>query len=198
MSTPGRPGPDLRDPRTLRALAHPTRLALLEALAAEPTATATRCAELVGESVQSCSFHLRTLARYGFIEMVPSPGRERPWRLVSTSQSIPRGDLDPQQRAAVDAFGQVFVEREFERLRSRLAHSPADSAVAPDPGHAPSLYGVSTWVTDDELAGLVADLRAVADRYLDRLEDPRRRPPDAHRARLFFAVSPDPRESATD
>ena len=36
------------DPKAIRALAHPTRLALLEILTGEGQATATRCAQLSG------------------------------------------------------------------------------------------------------------------------------------------------------
>jgi hypothetical protein len=40
------------------------RWSLIEVLIAEQTATATRCAALIGEAVNSCSFHLRILERH--------------------------------------------------------------------------------------------------------------------------------------
>src|SRR5580700_3772892 len=65
----------------LRALAHPIRWKLIDVLGSELSATATRCAEVTGESVASCSYHLGILAKYGYIELVPDqPGRETPWR----------------------------------------------------------------------------------------------------------------------
>lgn len=187
MSTVSAPGPDLRDPRALRALAHPTRLALLEALATVPMATATQCAELIGESVQSCSFHLRTLARYGFIEPMPGTGREKPWRLVRPSQSIPRDDLDPEQQGAVDTLAHVFIEREFDRLRAWRSVAQSD----PTWQRACAMYGTSAWLTADELTRLFADLRALADRYKDRMDDPTSRPSDARNIRIFLATSRD-------
>ena len=48
----------LTDPRDMRALAHPTRIALLEVLGVYGPLTATRAGELIGESPSSCSFHL--------------------------------------------------------------------------------------------------------------------------------------------
>lgn len=93
----------LTDPQSLRALGHPVRLALLEALLAGPL-TATQAGEIIGESPTTCSFHLRQLARYGFVEEAGGgAGRTRsvaadPHRLAgpgptatSTPTSAPRG-----------------------------------------------------------------------------------------------------------
>ena len=52
----------------MRALAHPVRLALLEVLADEGRLTATEAGERIGESPANASFHLRQLAKYGFVE----------------------------------------------------------------------------------------------------------------------------------
>src|SRR5215213_4049628 len=87
---------EVTDPRAMRALAHPLRLELLDLLAVEGTATATRCAEALGESQASCSFHLRQLAKYGFVEEAePASWRERPWRLTSVSQRWSSVQADP-------------------------------------------------------------------------------------------------------
>ena len=81
------PGPprDLGDdPLAMRALAHPVRIRLLEELTFRGPLTATQAADHVGESPSSCSFHLRTLAKYGFVEEAGGgTGRQRPWRVVS-------------------------------------------------------------------------------------------------------------------
>jgi hypothetical protein len=72
------------DPLALRAIAHPKRLALLELLLVEGTATATRCAQVLGDSPSSWSFHLRTLARYELVEEAPGGvGRRRSWSSAS-------------------------------------------------------------------------------------------------------------------
>jgi hypothetical protein len=77
------------DPKALRALAHPLRWQLLDLIGSETTATATRCAEVLGESVASCSYHLGILGKYGYIELVPGrAGKEKPWRLASREQNL--------------------------------------------------------------------------------------------------------------
>jgi DNA-binding transcriptional ArsR family regulator len=107
----------LTDPKAMRALAHPVRIELLRALTGEPK-TATQCAELVGESPQSCSYHLRTLAKYGFIEpAAPANGKERPWRKVDTGLNW-SADTDPEAARALSA---TFLDRDFGLLRDYLA-----------------------------------------------------------------------------
>src|SRR5215470_16594917 len=74
----------ITDPMALRALAHPIRLALIGLLRTEGPLTATRAAELLGESSASCSFHLRQLAKYGLATDAPGGhGRERPWQATA-------------------------------------------------------------------------------------------------------------------
>ncbi|WP_165368076.1 ArsR/SmtB family transcription factor, partial [Phytoactinopolyspora endophytica] len=96
----------ITDPQRLRALAHPVRNELLDALRVEGEATATRCAELVGQSVASCSFHLRMLAKYGFIERGEQRGRDRPWRLVTRAMQTSPDYDDP---ASIQAATEVAV-----------------------------------------------------------------------------------------
>jgi len=69
----------------MRALAHPTRLALLDHLHTVDQATATECAAAVGDSPSNCSYHLRALARWRFVaEAEGGAGRERPWRATAS------------------------------------------------------------------------------------------------------------------
>jgi DNA-binding transcriptional ArsR family regulator len=112
----------LTDPRAMRALAHPLRLDLLVALNHGPL-TATECAERVGESPQSCSYHLRTLAKYGFVEPAEaSNGKERPWRKVARGLQW-SGETDPD---AARALAGTFLSRDFRLVQQYLAAPPAD------------------------------------------------------------------------
>ena len=80
---------EITDPKAMRAMAHPARLSLLEALAHHGQLTATEAAEHVGESPSNCSFHLRQLAKYGFVEEAEGgTGRQRPWRLVNVGMRM--------------------------------------------------------------------------------------------------------------
>ena len=72
------------DAAALKALSHPLRLALLEALIIEGPMTATGAAALLGQSPSNCSWHLRKLKAHGFVREAPGgTGRDRRWRAVS-------------------------------------------------------------------------------------------------------------------
>src|ERR1700685_3666291 len=90
--TAGHALPDLRsisDVRTLRALGHPVRIALIEELSLGGAMTATQVGERIGESATTCSFHLRQLAKYGFVEEAGGgKGRGRPSSVTVISFSL--------------------------------------------------------------------------------------------------------------
>ena len=105
----------LRDPRALRALAHPIRLSLVGLLRVEGPLTATRAAELLGESSASMSFHLRQLAKYGLVEEAGGgKGRERPWRATAMFTNLPDVAENPDLAVAGDLLSSVIAERYFE------------------------------------------------------------------------------------
>jgi DNA-binding transcriptional ArsR family regulator len=123
----------LTDPRDMRALAHPTRLALLEVLGVHGPLTATQAGELIGESPSSCSFHLRTLGRHGFVEETgEGRGRQRPWRLVSLGMSIPDVNADSETFIAATTLAQIVTERQLARLRQWWAR-PRTGPPSPPP-----------------------------------------------------------------
>jgi DNA-binding transcriptional ArsR family regulator len=99
----------------MRALAHPTRLALLDHLHTVEQATATECGAAVGDSPSSCSYHLRALAKWGFVEEAEKgAGRERPWRATATRIEFPSDGLEATVLRA-DLFG-----RQQQRVRDAL------------------------------------------------------------------------------
>ncbi|QNE47425.1 helix-turn-helix transcriptional regulator [Glaciihabitans sp. INWT7] len=100
------------DARALRALAHPLRLAILNHLMAFGAQTASACAEAVGSTASNCSYHLRSLARYGFVESLPSAdGRERPWRSAATGFEF-RGEEGTD--AAATAVERLISEAQID------------------------------------------------------------------------------------
>jgi DNA-binding transcriptional ArsR family regulator len=158
----------LTDPRALRALAHPTRLSLVGLLRREGALTATRAAELLGQSSASCSFHLRQLAKYGLVEEAGGgTGRERPWRATATFTAWP---------AASDLLAGVIAERYFEYLMRWLDGKHREPVAWQE---AASLGDTALYVTADELAELARQERALVDRYLERQNRPELRPPGA-------------------
>src|SRR5437588_136488 len=117
---PGMPGNpvELTDPRMMRALAHPGRIAIWTHLGLHGPATATECAEIAGLSPSACSYHLRTLARYGFVEEDPdsaADGRERPWRARMLAFSL---NDAPGTPAATRVASRLLVERSARSPRS--------------------------------------------------------------------------------
>ena len=91
----------LTDAKEMRALAHPTRVAAIELLSREGPMTATQLGEMLDESPANISFHLRTLAKYGFVEEAPGgTGRERPWSRVGIGNSW---ELDSDDAATATA-----------------------------------------------------------------------------------------------
>ena len=103
----------------MRALAHPVRIALLEELVLGGALTATEIGERIGESPTTCSFHLRQLAKYGFVEEAGGgKGRARPWRLTSIGMSLPATHDDPETEIAAGALTRLVRERQLDRYRT--------------------------------------------------------------------------------
>ncbi|WP_405394554.1 ArsR/SmtB family transcription factor [Microbispora hainanensis] len=91
------------DPRALKAVAHPLRVRLLGELRTNGPATATELAGRLGESSGATSYHLRQLARYGFVEADPDrrDRRERRWRAIHRFTSW--SDVETAATAATPA-----------------------------------------------------------------------------------------------
>ena len=109
------------DPRALHALAHPTRVALLDHLMSAGPRTASQSAEAVGESASSCSWHLRQLARFGFVERVDSDdGRERPWRATATGFAYDPTESGPGDERLQNAVLTTQLRAEEQALLRHL------------------------------------------------------------------------------
>lgn len=97
------------DPRSLRGIAHPLRMRLLQTLRQDGPATASRLAEKLGESSGATSYHLRQLAAHGFVEDDPErgKGRERWWKASIDGMQFDSAlyaDPDPAVRGAADLY----------------------------------------------------------------------------------------------
>ncbi|MEV6171956.1 helix-turn-helix domain-containing protein [Streptomyces sp. NPDC051954] len=162
----------LTDPRALRAYAHPTRMKLVGLLRVEGPFTATRAAELTGESVASCSYHLRILAKYGLVEEAEGgQGREKPWRATARYTEWRDGDGD-----AADALSTAVAERLFEQM----THAVETRRQLPREWREAEQFGDDiVYMTAAELAELRERFSALLDSYGERAEDPSRRPEGA-------------------
>ena len=111
------------DAGALRALSHPLRLELLDLLRFEGPSTATLLARRVGESSGATSYHLRQLARHGFVEEVPGAGRgrERWWRHRERRVDVaPPSPSAVTQRADAAAVIGEILSREAHALHGYL------------------------------------------------------------------------------
>lgn len=179
----------------IKAMTHPLRLRLLALFDSDSELTATQCAERTGESVASCSFHLRQLEKYGHVERAEAHGKERPWRVVSRGYAVRPDAADPGSWPAAKAFSSMFVAEQFARLQRWIADADSDD---PDWLYATTQTQQEYWATRDELDDLSRRLEELTAPFRDRIDDPGRRPAGARRAHLFGAVWSDLPEPAED
>ncbi len=178
----------ISDRDTLRALAHPTRIALLETLVIRGAMTATEASEHVGESPSSCSFHLRQLQRFGFVEEAGGgQGRQRPWRMTELGLDFSTEEGDPATRIAARALYQLIRGRQLERYQlwqeTRGSYPTAWREAALD---SQSL----AWLTPEELSALGERLREDIPGFFERIEDPSARPAGALPVELLLLGHP--------
>ncbi|HEX3964597.1 MAG TPA: helix-turn-helix domain-containing protein [Trebonia sp.] len=165
---------ELSDPRAMRAMTHPVRLALLEALALEGPLTATQAGELIGEPPNTCSFHFRQLAKYGFVEEAgPAPGRSRPWRLISPRMHYTDLHEDPATAMAARELDAMLRERYLARLDAFYA---TRSSLPRDWQEVTGGSQARLYLTPAEMRQVDEEIMAILDRYLERFTDPERRP----------------------
>jgi DNA-binding transcriptional ArsR family regulator len=176
----------------MRALAHPTRLTLLELLAREGSLTATQASILLDQSTASTSYHLRQLAKYGFVEQADQGhGRERPWRPAARGQRWSDVSPDPETAAAATVLSRVVLEREVDAALDwiegayELPGAWRDAAL----GSQSILY-----LTLDELRDFAPRYRALLEEggLLRRSKDPALRPPDARPVKVLLLAFPVP------
>lgn len=190
---------DLRDPRSMRALAHPRRLDLIELLYREGPLTATECAQRLGDSAAGCSYHLRQLARFGFVEEAEGgTGRQRPWQMVKSGLTL-RTDpesMTPAQLAASRMLEGVVDERRDARLqawRQRRDQAPAAWRNAA----AESDFGF--WATPPEVEEINAKILALLAPYQQRMfNEPRPRGSDVELVTYLVYAFPELRAERSD
>jgi predicted ArsR family transcriptional regulator len=170
------------DARAMRALAHPLRMELLELMRRDGEITATRAAELLDENPGNMSWHLQTLAKYGFVEETgKGRGRSRPWRLASERQSFDTGVADPEVVAAGEALERTFSERTYNQLRewwSRRLTYPVKWR------RASFMSNSVAYLTAAELAEVTDEVNAIYTRYTER-SDPEQRLAGVFPVRLY-------------
>jgi len=191
--TPGQPVPPggvasrrVENPRSMRALAHPARLAIVDVLRTGDELTATQCAELTGLSPSATAYHLKFLERYGFVEPAPLrvDRRERPWRAPQRRTQVA---LDGSTAAGASAAAAV-VAFYIEATRDvAVRFAQAGAAESEDWGNG-VVANADLWLTPEEFRRVARELDAVLEPYRQRAS--RNRPERSRRVRVMNVVVP--------
>ncbi|MEV8179912.1 MULTISPECIES: ArsR/SmtB family transcription factor [Cellulosimicrobium] len=176
-------------PAQLKALAHPLRVQILDLLSTHGALTASRLADLVGESSGSTSYHLRQLARHGFVREVAGRGtaRERWWERPPGGFTV---DVPHDEEDAAATLAGAMVSREFESARARkiqafLERSPELPTRWLDGSR---LTTASMWLTADQMLE-VAEAWDAFDATLQRFQG-QEQTPGARPVQIHFNVFP--------
>ena len=172
------------NPRSIRALAHPARLAIIDALTTGEELTATQCAELTGLSPSATAYHLKLLERYGLAETAAlrPDRRERPWR--ATGRQI-QTDLDGSTPGGASAVAAV-VAAHIDMTRAIAVEFTAAGPAEPEEWRdAAVLNNADLWLTVEEFQRVGEELAAVIAPYRRRT-----RPADSRQVRVMNVVVP--------
>ncbi|MFI9486834.1 ArsR/SmtB family transcription factor [Promicromonospora sp. NPDC052451] len=167
----GRP-PEL-GPAALRALAHPLRIRILDLLPSHGPLTASKLGEIVGESSGSTSYHLRQLAKHGFVREVEGKGtaRERWWERTPGGFSISSSGKDsPAGRQTAEAVNTEFLRLRHERVMAFLrATQDADEEMLTSWMGATTFFSANKWATPEQMAAMVTAWERFITEHIDPL-----------------------------
>lgn len=173
MNEPQDPEVRSLDARSLRGLAHPLRMRLLDALRFGGPATASRLAEKLGESSGATSYHLRQLAAHGFIEDAPErgKGRERWWKAAQQGLRLDEAllaDAGPEVRGAADTYLHEVATAQTRDLSTWLGNRHTWSQ---EWNRTWDLSSATLMLTPELTQELIEKMHALVETYRDRAVD---------------------------
>lgn len=174
----------LKDPRSIRALSHPARIAVIDELYGGRVATSTELARLTGLSPSAMSWHLRAMEKLGLVERDDSAtdAREHPWRAAGRGVSVMGLQTRAQQAAGALLSGAIM-----DTLRRELDAYAATESELPDEWRGRANFDTGTvYLTAAETGELIEALNAAAAPFRRRA----RRRKDTRRVRIAAAVIP--------
>lgn len=185
---------ELTDARSIRAIAHPARLVVIDRLYDEGRSlTATQAAELAGTTPSAMSYHLRALERFGIVRRADTggDGRERPWVRAAKDLRI-RPPAPASSRAVASATGAVLsmaMDLTKQRLLASLERSIAHPDTALPLDKVASYAHSNLLATPDEATELLQSILRLVEPFS---ADQRTEPPEgAGRLTLMVAAVPD-------
>ena len=171
MPSPQNPPRYLTDPEELKALAHPLRQRILARLRGHGPATSADLASHFGEDRGATSYHLRQLAKHGYLEIDQqrSAGRRKYWRAIAQDLRLP----EPHEVAEPARSAAAVIERQWlEDSLNKLAQHWRERGADPD-WDAASMMSTGTYRLTPE------ELRQFAEEYIAFVKRWRRPPEDA-------------------
>lgn len=159
---PSPPPPELSID-ALKALAHPLRQRMLARLERHGPATSAQLSVEFGADRGATSYHLRQLARYGFISEDTSlaSGRRKYWRRVPQDIRLPRNPQSTEIAALADEVGSRWMAKAAAELDAYLHNRSAFGDFAPAAMHS---FGSAT-LTAAELAEFGEEYIALLNRW---------------------------------
>lgn len=154
-------------PKSMRALAHPVRLAILSRLQGHGPSTATALAPLVGATPSVTSWHLRHLAEHGLVRDsdVAADGRQRWWEAVASGfRFTPTGDDAGQDASSL--LSRVMFDQ-AEHLPSEWARD-AEPLLEAEWRRSAGLSNTTILATAGELAEIESAVEALLAPYVLR------------------------------
>lgn len=179
---------EISDPKAMRALAHPVRLAILERLQRHGPATASRLSPHVGATPSVTSWHLRHLAGFGLVRDAEggTDRRERRWAAVARGFRFEMPEDEEGRSAARVLTGEMFARNAELPLRWLMHTAPE---LEPEWTRIARANNTRIVVTADELAALEDALEELIAPYVVR--EPDRRPADGRGVRLLMYALPE-------
>ncbi|MFD5823181.1 winged helix-turn-helix domain-containing protein [Nesterenkonia xinjiangensis] len=182
------------DSKTMKAFAHPLRMAMYSYLSDKGSATATQLAKHLDESTGQTSYHLRQLEKHGLVEEDPDrgTGRERWWKPAGFSLRAELLKGDPSQMPVAQALWQHQMQERFQTLRRWMTN------VTEEPQHwiESSVDSNSTsTMSAEEMRAMRDELMEVIERHTDASEARVKASgpgDDDRRARVYLSVLPLP------
>lgn len=158
------------DLESLKALAHPLRVKIIDVLSTYGSFTASGLAERLGESSGATSYHLRQLAKHGFVREVAGKGvgRERWW------ERVPGGLTLGSKELATSSAGREasrLVLREWASNRERALQEFMDSGfdVLSQPWVDASVVSqTNVQVTAEQLSEFTQEFMATVRKFADK------------------------------
>src|SRR3954451_15829046 len=178
----------ISDPKRIRALAHPARLAVIEELYAGRELTATECAEIAGLSPSAMSYRGGGLELAGIVERADSTGdgRERPWRSAGSFLQV---ESDDGAGGAAAALSVTVLARVRDQYSPWLARRSSEPKAWRD---ASAVASGQVWLLPDEVEEISDAVDDLINKFRDR--SPEDHPEGSRRVR--FAIFAFPSEKA--